>query len=669
MKIIKIKFLKLTNFKGIRSLEISEFDRETNIYGDNGTGKTTVFDAFTWLLFGKDSSDRSQFEIKTLNKNNQVIEKIDHEVEAILVIDGVETAVKRTFREKWVTKRGSIEAEFSGHETLFHWNDVPLNSSEFSAKISNIVDEKVFKMITSPAAFNSLKWQDQRNVLLELSGGITDEEVAAGDDDFELLLNQLVGKDMEEYQKQLKASVSKSKKEIKMIPTRIDEVERSKPEAINSDEVRSEINHLEKMLANVENQLTDKQAAHDAIIQKRNGIKSEIQKKEFLIKDVEHELMIQARQQTVNSSSASDAIKSQIDEKRDVVSKSQRVIFKLRSEMDVCNKDNSRYYSRMKDLRNEWHEVNERKFILDDKECKCPTCKRDFESSDIEEKKAELEKNFNSNKKSDLERINKSGAYYKGLVEENENQIKATEQRISEIEAGVKNVLSEIEELDKKYKSQLDIETKQPSQNDVYELLLAEDIKIPALNKEIAELNSQLEDDTPIDDSELKSQKAELQQRITSLKSQLQIEDQITRANERINELSAEEKQLAQTIADYERDLFTIERFEKAKSNAVEESVNRKFQLVKFKLFETQINGGEVPTCKALINGVPFSDANTASKINAGVDIINILSEYYGVSAPIFIDNRESVVNLIYSPSQIINLIVSEADKKLRVAC
>ena len=125
---------------------------------------------------------------------------------------------------------------------------------------------------------------------------------------------------------------------------------------------------------------------------------------------------------------------------------------------------------------------------------------------------------------------------------------------------------------------------------------------------------------------------------------------------------------MAQEIANIEKTQYTIENFIKLKVDTIENRINEKFSLVKFKLFEDQINGGQVETCEALVNGVPFSSLNTASKINAGIDIINTLCEFYNVSAPIFIDNRESVVKLLDSNSQIINLIVSESDKKLRIS-
>lgn len=170
MKKIEIKKLSLLNFKGIRKLEINYFAKETKIFGDNATGKTSIFDAFSWLLFGKDSNDRTQFEIKTLDKNNNVIHKLDHEVSAILLIDDEEVALSRTLKEKWVKKRGALEAEYTGNETSYTWDEVPVSAGEFSKKISEIVDENVFKLITSPTAFNSLKWQDQRQELIKYIG-------------------------------------------------------------------------------------------------------------------------------------------------------------------------------------------------------------------------------------------------------------------------------------------------------------------------------------------------------------------------------------------------------------------------------------------------------------------------------------------------------------------
>ena len=125
--------------------------------------------------------------------------------------------------------------------------------------------------------------------------------------------------------------------------------------------------------------------------------------------------------------------------------------------------------------------------------------------------------------------------------------------------------------------------------------------------------------------------------------------------------------QVSKQIADLEQSIFTAESFEKAKSDMVEDKVNELFKVVRFRMFTKQINGGIAPDCEILINGVPFSDANTASQINAGIEIINILCSHYSVSAPIFVDNRESCTVIIPTKSQLINLVVSPEHKVLTI--
>ena len=166
---------------------------------------------------------------------------------------------------------------------------------------------------------------------------------------------------------------------------------------------------------------------------------------------------------------------------------------------------------------------------------------------------------------------------------------------------------------------------------------------------------------------ELKIKYTDLNIKRNELQKELLKEDQITKAEARVQELQDQESALAQELATLEGNEFAIMHFTKAKVDAIERRINGKFKYVSFKMFDKQVNGGECECCDTLIKGVPFSDANNASRINAGIDIINTLCQHYNISAPIFIDNRESVTDLIDSDSQIVNLIVSPSDKKLRV--
>ncbi|SOC79850.1 AAA domain-containing protein [Salinimicrobium sediminis] len=665
MKTIFLKKLTLVNFKGIRNLTI-KFGKETGIYGANGTGKTTVFDAFCFILFGKDSTDRTNFEIKTLDPLNNPIPKIDHEVEALITVDGEEINIKRTFREKWVKKRGALESEFGGNETLYYWNDVPMTLRDYTAKISNLVDESVFKLITSPTAFNSLKWQDQRQVLIDITGGVTDYDVAKGNPDFEKLMSKLTNKSLEEYQKQIASSIRKAKDEIKMIPTRIDEVQRNKPEAIDFTEVRRDLAANEKELASLENQISDKVAAQQEILNRRQDKQQEIYSLKSDLQKIEFEARQEAQRHIQKESSAVDNLTKQLSDSRDSLQKSERTLAQLKAVLKNEQGDIELYEQKNDHIRAEWNKRNADEFKMDENACKCPTCERAFDAEDVEAKKKEFFANFQKAKMQDLEELSKKGKRNKEKIEAAKQEVETLIGRISKGEALIENLNSEVDNI----KTQLEAEknrTEVKSQAEIVEEILEKNAGYWTIQTRIGELEEALKNEEGVDMQDLKEKKAKYLEAISQIKSRLQAEEQIKQADKRIADLQKEESDLAQQIADYERDQFTIEQFIKAKIDKLEGMINERFRFVNFKLFETQVNGGEVPTCKALINGVPFSDANTASKINAGIDIINTLCDHYRVSAPIFIDNRESVVDLIDSQSQIINLIVSGGDKKLRV--
>lgn len=666
MKQIKIKSLALVNFKGIKKMEISDFQKETNIFGQNGTGKTSIFDAFTWLLFGKDSSDRTNFEIKTLDKLNNVIPKIEHEVEALIDVDGEVFKLKRTFREKWVKRRGSLEAEFGGNETMYEWNDVPVTAGEFTLKISTLVEESVFKLITSPSAFNSLKWQDQRQVLIDISGGVTDQDVAKGNSEFELLLSKLGTKTIADYEKQIKASIRKSKDEIKMIPSRIDEVERGKPEAIDFSEVERDLQANQKELKEIDGQITDKLQAQQALINKRSEIKRQVQAIDFEISDIKHKARLQAKEQLRNASSVGNELQALLNAKNEELTKARRTLVQLEAVQSNEENDRTLYVNRNNAIREQWNAKNAEAFQMDEAACACPTCKRAFDTEDIDAKRKELEANFKTAKSSAFQELNKKGQANKKVIDTAELEIEKLDVRILKGKDIIETITDELVDLTQALESDNENPNLKTEDEIVAELLELDEI-IPTKEKDIEKLTKELESEKGIDIQELKERKDQYAVEIDKIKSRLSAQDQINQSNLRIDSLQKEESQLAQQIADYELDQFVIENFTKAKIDTLENLINKRFEFVNFKLFELQVNGGEVPTCKALINGVPFSDANTASRINAGIDIINTLCNFYNVSAPIFVDNRESVTKLIDSQSQIVSLIVSEKDKKLRV--
>lgn len=681
MKNIVIKKISLINFKGLRNQEIN-FDKNTNIFGDNGTGKTTIFDAFTWLMFGKDSNDRKDFEIKTLDKNNVVIPQIEHEVSAVVLVDNEEISIRRILKENWVKKRGSLEAEFSGNVTDYYWNEVPMQQKEFQTKVSQILDEAVFKMITNPLAFNSLKWQDRRNALIQIAGEISDSELATGNSEYEKLIAQLTnGKTLEDYRKQIAASIKKAKEDLKAIPTRVDEVSRSKPESYNFENLKEELKVKTKGLDKIDEDIADLNKGFDSKLESQKNQKIKANNLKAEIQSIEANSRREAKEKTTPDTSVLENKKTRLKLAEDNLETANNGFTTLNSKVISLENQIAGVNSKMETKRQEWTDENSKELNFSKDDCTCKMCNINFETdlieskkvemlSNLETKKAEMFSNFRTTKDAKLVEIRNQGT---ALGEEKanlENEVEALKGRIENgkthivtLQQEIKNIKAEIETENSKVVPVDDIQ-----EGLIYESILSMNADYKIKKIELEDLEATIEVIPAVDNSELVEKRKSLVSEIDDIKSKLQNETQINSVNQRIEALQKEETTLAQQIANVEKTQFVIENFNKLKIDTLEQKINSKFKFVNFRMFETQINGGETECCDALIEGVPFSDANTASKINAGLDIINTLCEFYQVTAPIFIDNRESIVQLIDIESQIVNLIVSGEDKKLRVA-
>lgn len=665
MNKITLKKLSITNFKGIKSLDI-DFSDFSSIYAANGVGKTTIFDAFTWLLFGKDSQDRKDFEIKPLDENGLTIPKTENEVIGILNCNGEEIVLKRVHREKWVKKRGLAEAEFSGNETIYFWNDVPMAAKDYTSKINELLNEQVFKLITNPLAFNNLKWQDRRKVLIDIAGNVEVDFLSHG---LENILELTKKKTISELKAEISSKITKIKNEIKLIPTRIDEVQKSKPEQPDIKELENTLFVWNKELENIEGQLLDSSKANEEINKKKSAIQNQIFEIKTKIQQIEFELKSRAVQETQKDTSKIVALERQLNDAKFEFQNALNSLTQIVTSKENKQKELDYIEAKKNALRSEWTKINAETLSFNENDFHCPACKREFESGDIESKKAEMLSNFNNSKAARLQQINNSGLNLKTESELLAKEIEELDARINNGKTFADKCKSEIDSLQSAIeleKSILDsTETKWPE--NVYSELLSNHAEYQSSIKEIEKLQKELTTIQPIQNNELIELKKQTQANIDIVKRQLSVVDQINAADQRINELKHEESNLSQSLLDLEKIEFDVERYIKLNIEALEEKINEKFQFVSFKLFDTQINGGQVECCEALIEGVPFDNANTASKINAGVDIINTLCDFYKTNAPIFIDNRESVTDLIDSKSQIISLIVSKDDQKIRI--
>jgi DNA repair exonuclease SbcCD ATPase subunit len=678
-KEIIIKSLSLNYFKGIQSLDI-DFENETDIFGANGTGKTTIADSVNWLWFGKDSSDRKDFEVKQLDANGKTNPKTQVEVSAVYLIDGNEVTLKRVLKENWVKKRGSDQVELAGNVTELYWNDVPMTVTDFNKKVDAVLVEQIFKMITSPTFFNDDKssfgdtkkpaWYNRRQVLIDLVGGdVSNEELVAGNPAYaELISNLEQGKTIDEFKAQIANSVKKAKEDLKQIPTRIDEVNKSRPEAQDFPVLEIELEGYGKKLAKVEEQILDSSKAFNAKLDAQKGVKIKANNLEAEITNIQNNARREAQQRVKPDTSALDKLVSDKNAKEQELSTYENTLRTLQSQKDSLDLDAKTLTTKIADKRKEWETENAKELTFGDNDFHCPTCKREFEAGDVEGKKAEMLATFKTNKIKKLSEISEQGKSMAISLTTTQAGSDALAKRIEKGQKEIESLKAQIETLKGQIESyNANTSASGPSEQEVYDSILALDTAYEAKLKELEATKALIVEVPSVDNTELMAKRLELNGLIDQVKAKLATKAQIEAVDNRIIQLQDEERILAQQVANVEKMQFTIESFIKDKIDRLETAINAKFKLVQFKMFEEQLNGGLKETCVAMVNGVPYTDINTASKINAGLDIINTLSEFYGVTAPIFIDNRESVTEIINTNSQIVSLIVSADAPKLTV--
>lgn len=629
---MKLSEIMLNNFKGIKFINF-EFDgNDASIYGDNATGKTTIFDSLCWLLFGKDSLDRADFEIKTL-VNGEPLHNVNHEVEATFSNDdGTGFTLKRIYREKYSNPRGG-ETKLTGHTTDYFINEVPVKEKEYKAFINNMINEDVFKLITNPLYFNEqYSWQNRRKLLLKMCGDVDDESVINSRDDLKRLAQLLNGHTVEEQKKIVAAKKAAINKELDMIPIRIDEAVRNKPE-IASDKTK-----LTQDIQVIMNGI-DELEKEKAII--NNGF--EATEKHSKIREINRQL--EARRSEVLSNYKKD--------KQALRSKYELSLMQLKS----LEAERDRYYDRHNDLNRDIDLENKRIEKLQDEfnsfnnqafdTVNCPTCGQPYP----DEKRAELETIFNTQKSTNLEEWQKLIDSAKAMKQ---SYMEQQDLMAVKVDGLTNQIVDKQKEYDSHFKDYEELQEPNIEDDPAYKDLKAELFILELDDGNEADDDKLLKIDTEL--KELKSKKSALETELNKFKMAADIDT-------RIAELETQQRKLAEEKNLLDETSFLIDEFVKTKVDLLEQSINSHFEYARFKMFNVLVNGSIEECCETTYKGVPYRSMNNAARMNVGLDIINALTKFYNVTAPVFIDNAEAVTDFIKCNSQTIKLVV-DADFK-----
>lgn len=650
MKEVFLKKLILKNFKKIQDLTVEFTDKNTFICGGNGTGKTTLQDAFLWLLFGKDSTNRADtnFNIKTLGEDGKPILHLVHSVTGVLSINGRDVELQRNYVEKWGS--GVNAGVLQNHATEFYLNGVKLKTKkEYDAEVAAILPEDVFRMITNPLYFPTMKAQDQKAMLLEMAGNVTNEEVANINPKFQELISLISGRSLEQLAKEIASKKSAIKDELKGIPGRIDSVRDAMPESEDWAVLEKEIADKKEKIKDIDSQLADKSKQIEAEFKAKSELQKQIGNRKLAKSQRENEIRQNANKSYHDVLDNISKLEYQVKSKDAEISRKQEDHSRIKATIGVLNND-------LELLRGKFYAIDAETLQYPEGAFICPTCKRELEVEDIQAKQQELQDNFNLNKANRLKTVQNEGKEKAAKVEELKKQCSIIQAAITQLSNEKEILVHNINEC----------KGNMPEEQDTQKIILSDPTWL-SLSNEITDLENQLKAEAkPIDTTELKEAKAILSEAIDELNKKLGKRDTIERSNKVIKELEDKRDKNNEALAEQERLEFLVQDFQKEKDNKLMERINGMFSLVKFSFISEKLNGNEVITCFCSVDGVPFADVNNASKINAGLDIINAICRSVGITAPIFIDNRESVNELIPTMSQVINLVVSK-DKSLMI--
>lgn len=650
---MNIIFNKITieNFKGVLAKrEITFGPRRTMLIGDNHTGKTTTADAAHWVLFGKNGNGKADFGITPTNESNEPIPHLENTVTLNITADGREYSLQRVRKEKWGRAKQQTEETLQGYTTLYFVNGEKYTEKDYKVFINGLISESLFRAITNPEYFPLLKPEEQRQLLIKMVGVKSDEEIAAKNPEFATMLKSIEGQDIKEYRQQISYKMKELKKAMDDIPGRISE-RKAEINSLRDDEF--DYKAAEERIAAIDKEIRENQSRMQdcsLVLNKRFEEKANICKVIDELRNKERE--IERRYEDANAEANRNA-QSAI---RNAESKVNAINSRIQSEeysMKMHERSVEDMERRKANFRKEWQECEAMEFVWDTTKETCPTCGQRLPQEDIEKLENDARDRFNVEKVNKQDYLDRIAKELKAEAVRIDVEKQVTAKKIAILKAELVDEEAELKRLQETSTA--------PAQANYMD---NEDWQ--RLSDEISEKEAELQ---RLDEQKYTSADETIKQ-LTEANNALSRErnglvykftqkEQIEKCEQRIHELTEQQRTLNQQLADLEKQDYTAEQFQFAVIQDLQDRVNELFPTIRFKMFNTLLNGNVEPTCVLTMNGVSYPNLSTSEQIIAGLECIEAMCQFNQVFAPIWVDNSESITNVPQTTSQQILLVVS----------
>lgn len=642
---MQIKHLKLNNFCGFFGSNTFDHDffEKTEITGANETGKSTVKKAIFWIFNCRDENGKEISGIRPHDENGNDINDLEVSVELTVDVDGAEKNLKKVSRQN-LNKKG----EFTGNVIDYYINDIPKKASDYSEYISSFAEEYV------PYCMNAMTLLlkssvDQRSVLSNAFGKHIDTDICDMYQEFEELKPLFEDGNIEELKKrcntQLNGTRGKSgtkglKSLLDEIPSRIDEANRGRL-PIDTEKLESEKKSLEVLL----NENLEKQTDLGKILSEADKISDGILELQFS----QNELKRSANEENIKKRIAIESeISALKDDKRGI----EKSVSALEKEISDLELEATTYKNKISLLRDKYKEAYGRKF--DENSTVCPYCGQEYP----EDRKQQLRNEFDIHKKDELEKITADGNTAKSSFE---NAVKQSEE--------LKNSIPVLR--DKSNVFTLGIQEKETELSTIPEFVdVSNTDEYINLQKSIEEKKEALDRYSDISEVKhnLKVEEASIRQRIAECNSQLARTAENKRIDFRVTELEMERRNIAQKIADVERQLYLLKQFSLRKNELLQNEVNEYLDFCSVKMFRPLINGDIEECCEFTYRGEMYSrNLNHGCRILTEIDICRAFQKRCNYSFPIIIDDAESVDGWRIPNIENQVLILRRSDSDLKV--